>query len=147
MWDWSFRNGLISIGWHEVGNLDGASKDEIGQRYLEEYDNQAYPSLQRFWHDIDVGDRVIARAGLKRIVGIGTIESEPFFDLEVGRVVTGGMDTNIHPNLLRVKWMNHEHEFPNSVFSGHLKTVSELREGQKHWSALKEVLSQVWDVP
>lgn len=144
VWEWSLRNGLITIGWHEAGNLVGAPKEEIRRRYLETYDNQAYPSLQRFLHDIEIGDRVIARGGLKRIVGLGTVESSPYFDLELGRAVTGGRDENVHPNFMRISWMKFEHDFHHSVFSGHLKTVTELKGTDLHWPELRNVLRERW---
>ena len=147
VWDYSRRNDVISIGWHEVGDLTGASKKEIKDRHQAVYSEINYQSLQRFWHDIEPGDRVIARAGLKRVVGIGTVEGKPFFDLDRGREVTCGLDQNIHPNFLIVHWELFERESPYRIFRGHLNTVTELKETQKHWPAIKAVLQGAWDTP
>ncbi|MYC30883.1 MAG: hypothetical protein F4X65_12450 [Chloroflexi bacterium] len=146
VWDWSFTNGLITIGWHELGNLSGVSKAVIRKRFLDEFDQEGYQSLQRFWHDIEVGDRVIARGGLKRIVGVGTVAGKPEFDLELGKKVTGGLDDNIHPNFIKLNWLACQRQFPNSAFRGHLKTVSELKNTQKHWPEIRNALREVWQM-
>ena len=100
VWGYDLRQGVITIGWHEIGDLTGASKREIFERHQAYYSEKNYQSLQRFWHDIKVGDRIIARSGLQRIVGIGVVVGEPFFDLERGSEVTGGNGLKRPPQFL-----------------------------------------------
>ena len=155
-WDYCRRNGVIGIGWDLLGDLSRASRNEIKVLYLRqaEYrdnpetgnESRGYLSLQRFWHDIAIGDRVIARAGTKRIVGLGTVSLEAFCSLEMGEELRSGLPMNLHTYFIKVDWQDIEHVFPISVLPR--DTVAETKKTHKHWPALRNVLREVWqDVP
>ena len=74
-WKYDRENSVIAIGWYEVGDLSGASKSEIGRRYMQNWtdNSRGYVNLQRFWHNVKQYDRIIARYSLKRIVGVGVV--------------------------------------------------------------------------
>ena len=143
-WKYDRENSVIAIGWYEVGDLSGVSKSEIGSRYMQNWtdNSRGYVNLQRFWHDIKQNDRIIARYGLKRIVGVGVVTGKPFYDLAKGQLWTGGLPIRPHPNFLPVSWEEFDHEFKESVF--HRDTVFEVKETHKHWPTMKDALDQVW---
>ena len=153
-WKYDRENSVIAIGWYEVGDLSGVSKTEIKRRYIKRRFNdmknggdrsRGYLNLQRFWHDIKQNDRIIARYGLKRIVGVGVVTGKPFYDLAKGQLWTGELPIRPHPNFLPVFWEEFDHEFKERVF--HMDTVSEVKETHKHWPTLENVLNHVWDCP
>lgn len=153
-WKYDRENGVIAIGWCEVGDLFGLSRTEIKRRYIKHRyndmqnrgdDSRGYVNLQRFWHDIEQDDRIIARYGLKRIVGVGVVTDKPFYDLEKGKLWTGGLPIRPHPNFLPVAWEEFCHDFMESVF--HRDTVFQVKETHKHWPTLKNVLDRVWGRP
>ena len=151
-WDYCRKNGVIGIGWDLLGDLSLASRNEIKVLYLRqaEYRNnpetgnesRGYLSLQRFWHDIEIGDRVIARAGTKRIVGLGTVSTKAFYSLEMGEGLRSGLPMNLHAYFIRVNWQTVDHVFPISVLPR--DAVAETKKAHKHWPAFEGVLSQVW---
>ena len=146
-WEYAKENGVIAVGWYHVGDLTGASRNQIKNQYLNAYGKErgrGYIVLQRFWLDMKPGDRVIARYGLKKIVGLGTVAGNPCYDLEKGKEWAGELPLDPHPNFLRVSWQSYSHCFVDTVFQR--ITVSELKESHKHWPTVKETLAEVWNV-
>ena len=126
-WQYDRANGIMAIGW-DVGAP--SSRDDLEAKYAEVAHNAKYAHkeswtrhglnmLTKFWFDIQPGDRIIARAGRKRLVGVGTVQGSPYYASSKGS--TWGR------NFLPVSWDDiKKREFPNVVFGRH--TVSELQE-------------------
>ena len=150
-WDYCRRNGVKGIGWDLLGDLSLASKEEIKLLYQEQPEYRRNPKtgkksigylfLQRFWHDIELGDIIVARAGLKKIVATGVVFDKPYFDPEKGRRL---LYDDPHPNLLPVRWANLCMDFNDPLFSGHRGTVDELKESNRCWREVRNALDQVW---
>ena len=121
-WQSDRQHGVISIGW-DVG--EPHSTEDLEKKYAEaaadeDWTQHGLNMLKKFWFEIGPGDRVIARAGRKRIVGIGTVRGEPYFHPEDGESSWGG-------NFLPIEWDDVEEiEFPHIVFGMH--TIYELSE-------------------
>ena len=148
VWNYDKENGVIAIGW-DFGDLTGFSKETIKRKYLAEYadESRGYLSIQRFWCDISPDDRVIARRGTKKIVGVGTVTGAPIYDPDRGNFRTGGLPIWGYPNFLPVRWHLLD-EFNLRVSSLPRDTVAELKPSHKHWPALRNVLQEVWqDMP
>ena len=147
-WRYDLANSVISIGWYELGDLTGVPRNEIRRRYVQKFEDECareYINLQRFWHDISPGDRIIARFGVKKIVGLGTGIGLPYYDLIKGEEWTGGLPINPHLSFLPVNWKSLEgFEFRNSVFQRF--AVSELKREHKSWPQIEAVLDRVWDM-
>ena len=85
-WD-EFRNeGIMGLGWTELGDLNHyGSKKEIVQRLqeLENTDgskrNDATANYD-FYKTIEIGDVIIAKRGRQEYLGYGIVESEYFYD-------------------------------------------------------------------
>ena len=74
-----------------------------------------------FWFDIQPEDLIIARAGRKRLVGVGTVQGSPYFD-PANESLTWGR------NFLPVKWDDvAEGEFPLEA-KELIPTIRELTE-------------------
>lgn len=148
-WEFDKASGVIATGWYRVGDVSGKSRLQIKEQYLKVYGKErglGYVSIQRFWIDIKPGDLMIARYGLKEIVGLGKVAGAPFYSLEKGKEWAGGLPIDPHPNMIPVDWdtCTYSHLFPRAVFQR--ATVSELKRFHKHWPTIKEVLSDVWNM-
>lgn len=101
MWEEFYKQGIMGIGWDEIGDLRTfASKDEIKVRMKEvytpekEYKNDAHATWQ-FAHSIKPGDIVFVKKGMRLIVGRGIVESEYQY-VEDGEAYSR--------NIRKVKW-------------------------------------------
>jgi restriction system protein len=120
-WAFDRTNGTIALGWTELGDISGLDRDALEAHFKATYPNKTrgvqtreINMLWSFYHETDMGDRIIARRGRTKIVGIGTVEGAPFHDSEKGRarVSTG----HLYANFLPVKWDVREIDFGKMVF-------------------------------
>lgn len=146
-WDFCVRNGVIAIGWHQVGDLTGQTRAEIKEVYEETFKGertQGYLNLQRFWLDVNPGDRIVARYGTKVTVGIGTVMGKPYYDKQKGDDWTCGLPINPHPSFLSIKWDSLE----EITLPPHVQlprdTVHTIEERYKCWDAVSAILSRVY---
>lgn len=85
-WDEFYNDGIIAIGWDEIGDLSTYSnKNEIKKAMREKYDptkshkNSAHATWQ-FANEMKIGDVIFAKKGMNSIVGRGIVESDYEFD-------------------------------------------------------------------
>lgn len=87
-WDEYSKNGEIGIGWDELGPLSNYKKiEQVRDKYLEIWhpDNKDFASdapnqIWNFYKNIQIGDVIIARKGVKQIIGLGKVTSDYFYD-------------------------------------------------------------------
>lgn len=101
MWDDCQKNGIMSIGWNEIGDLNQfETKEDLEAAYDEAYSDTGTSGsnsklcLWVFCRDLRVGDIVYAKKGLSKIIGRGIVESEYNFDPE----------RNAYRHTRKVKW-------------------------------------------
>lgn len=87
-WDECYKNGIMLLGWGEIGDLNTFdSKDEMKQKMKEvygdtsSYKNSAHATWQ-FVHDLKPGDVVFVKKGIYGIIGRGIVESVYEYDAE-----------------------------------------------------------------
>ena len=83
-WEECRDNGYISIGWDELGDLTGASKEQFEQRRdaaLAKHSDWTKSGLGQVWRfsRIREGDRIIANSGKTKILGFGTVIGPYYF--------------------------------------------------------------------
>ena len=124
-WSYDRANGVITIGWSELGDLSGLSKEDISARFLEhkDWEPKARHQVIKFWTEIQEGDIVIARGGRKKAVGIGTVTGAVFYDMEKARERASGI-ANPFGNFLPVRWEQGEKEFPRTELG--MQTLYEM---------------------
>jgi hypothetical protein len=77
-----YREGIIAIGWDDLGDLTKySSVDEIRDAMKRSYGGQADPvhnalACYQFSREMKVGDVVFAKRGRKEVIGYGVIASE-----------------------------------------------------------------------
>jgi 5-methylcytosine-specific restriction enzyme B len=81
-WDEFYHDGIIAIGWNELGDLSKLQDlEEVTEKMREVYEREHNPmndarACYEFAHDMRPGDLVFAKRGRSRIVGYGTILGE-----------------------------------------------------------------------
>ena len=120
LWDECYNNGVMAIGWDEIGDLTAySSKDEMKQAMKEDIDpslsymNAAHATWQ-FVHDMKPGDIVFAKKGMYHIIGRGVVESEYVFD----------SSRTEYKNIRKVNW-THKGEWPHPG-QAVLKTLTDI---------------------
>ena len=100
MWEEFLSDGIMALGWDEIGDLNAyKSKAEMRRKLQEElggdtsYKNSVH-ALWQFVHEMKPGDIVFAKRGRTEILGKGIVESEYSYDEEGGG----------YPNIRKVRW-------------------------------------------
>ncbi len=142
VWRFDLANGVISIGWGQIGDVSKMSRE-----MLVETVDLAYPDkpkatrslfvnmLWSFYYKIKPGDIIIARRGRKIIAAVGEVVRAGFYDPKKDSILT--LSDKSHPNFLGVKWSN---QFRDKVFSSivfPMHSVYEIDETQ-YLSLIKE---------
>lgn len=85
-WDDFYRDGIIAIGWDDLGDLSQFDTlESMTDALVETYASDSQPkndalACYQFAHHMKPGDLILAKKGRSRIVGFGTIEGDYFFD-------------------------------------------------------------------
>ncbi|MDZ7816550.1 MAG: AAA family ATPase [Planctomycetota bacterium] len=110
--------GYISIGWSQMGDIQGISKEEFEKRAQEaarKHEGFTKAGAMQVWQFMKIkkGDRIVANKGTKKVVGIGVVTGEFYY-------VEGASFAYRIP----VNWYHRE---PRNVnFTGYLKTIIQL---------------------
>ncbi len=125
-WRYDRKNGVITIGW-DIGEKP-VSREHLAEKFAQlppeaKGKSHGLHMLTKFWFDIQPGDFIIARAGRKRIVGIGMILGEAYYDADKGPRTSGS-------SFRSVEWWNDIEEkwSPRIVFG--MQTVYEVSEAK-----------------
>ena len=85
-WDEFYNNGIMGIGWDQLGDLKQyPSKNEMKTKmkeiYGEEfsYKNAGHATWQ-FANDIQIGDVIFVKKGIKKLIGRGIVTSHYIYD-------------------------------------------------------------------
>ncbi|ETA80438.1 ATPase AAA [Youngiibacter fragilis 232.1] len=108
-WDDFYRQSVIGLGWHEIGDLTQyANKDDMKVALKEKrdpshsYKNATHATWQ-FVHEMKPGDIVFVKKGMYQLIGRGVVKSDYFFDTSI--------DSD-YPNLRRMDWTDNCLEQP-----------------------------------
>lgn len=88
LWSDFYKDGIMAIGWDDLGNLkEYESKEDVRKRVVELYREDKNTSakndttcLWQFANEIHVGDIIYVKHGRKQLFGRGIVESEYFYD-------------------------------------------------------------------
>lgn len=121
LWDDFYNNGLMGLGWHELGDLNAyVSKEEMAEKLRElrggdsSYKNSVH-AVWQFVHELKVGDIVFAKKGRTEILGRGIVESDYEYDEE---------HEGEYPNIRRVKWTHKGSWQSDEMFA--MKTLTDI---------------------
>jgi len=137
VWQYDLANNVIAIGWSELKDISsydqGTLRKAIEETYPETkagWKTWSFNSMRNFWHNIAVGDIVIARRGTKRIAGVGTVVKTAFYNEKMGYERVGKLTNDYYSNFIGVQWSSdiRDIEFENPVFS--FQTIYEIPENK-----------------
>lgn len=103
----------MAIGWEEMGDLSliPNSRESFKRSYVKTYPEAKKGSiatsagmLYRFVNEVQVGDYVVFPSKVDRMINLGMVESEYYFDT----------NTSLYPNRRKVTWLRH---LPRTAFS------------------------------
>lgn len=91
LWSQWRDEGHISIGWEELGDLSGFSREEFEEQRdeaLARHSDWTEEACEQVWKFINIqpGDRIVANRGTSQVLGIGTVVGPYYFvkDVEHG---------------------------------------------------------------
>lgn len=122
LWNQSFEDGIISIGWDSLGDLSNfQSQDEITEKLMGLKGGLGHtPSndslcCYQFVHEMKVGDLVIAKVGRKKVLGGGIVTSNYLYE----------PNREEHKHIREVKWLTSvKAELPGTGVA--TKTLTEI---------------------
>lgn len=126
VWQFDLANGLISIGWQNLGDVSRMSRDELIQAVASAYPDKPQQTkglianmLWSFYHEIRPGDFLIARRGRKVLAAVGEV-------IEAAVHTPGRNPAHGHRGYLKISWRDQPRNkaFPTVVFPMH--TLAEL---------------------
>ncbi|NIT56038.1 MAG: hypothetical protein GWN00_07305, partial [Aliifodinibius sp.] len=135
VWQFDLDNGLISIGWRELGDISEYNEEELRAAIERTYPNgsagnktKIFNMLWDFYHSIQEGDIVIARRGRKKIAAIGMVTRTAYYS-HAKNAEASGVD-NSYSNHIDVRWCDAPRDkvFDRIVFG--MQTLYEIGESQ-----------------
>ncbi|NLE37158.1 MAG: DUF1016 family protein [Pirellulaceae bacterium] len=104
VWQFDWANNVISIGWSRLGDISKIDRTALADAIANTFADKPPTTrglyanmLWAFYHEISLGDVIIARRGLKTLVGIGKV-------VELARYTPGRNPDNTHAHYLGVEW-------------------------------------------
>lgn len=132
VWKFNLANGIISIGWKELGDISAYGESQLKAAIEKTYPNNKsnqtlyFNMLWNFYHNIKPGDIVIARRGTKKVAAVGTVTQPAYFSYAKNIEASG--PEKAYSNHLGVRW--HEaprgKEFSTTVFG--IQTIYKITE-------------------
>jgi restriction system protein len=135
VWQFDLDNNVISIGWSQLGDVSQMSRETLCEAIAAAYPDKPRTTwglyanmLLAFYHEISVGDIVIARRGRKTLAAIGKVLRSAEF--APGRNPLLSSPDYSHHSFLGVEWQDQPRDtvFPTLVFP--MKTLTEFSEAQ-----------------
>ncbi|MEW5894460.1 MAG: PDDEXK nuclease domain-containing protein [Candidatus Omnitrophota bacterium] len=126
-WNYDLQNGTIAVGWSKLGDISRLNEKELKDKYLEHYspdDPADRNALWRFYHEISVGDVILARRGRKKLLAMGEVVGTAVYDLNKGKERIGNKEGYVYPNLISVKWEEKNIDYGRQVFA--IRTLYEI---------------------
>lgn len=121
-WPEYSKNGVMGIGWGQLGNLsDYDTHSEMVEKMQEIFDsNRSFKNdslaTWQFVHDISLGDIIYAKKGQSKLVGRGIVTSDYYYDANV---------KDDYKNFRKVEWINiGEWEHPGKAVTKTLTDIS-----------------------
>jgi predicted Mrr-cat superfamily restriction endonuclease len=81
-WQFDLANNIITIGWKELGDISKLTKEVLSEAVASTYSDKPAQTkglitnmLWSFYHEIQPGDFVVARRGLKVLAATGKVAS------------------------------------------------------------------------
>jgi len=111
VWQYNLKQGVISIGWWQMGDVSALDEDGLLKHIADTYDGyegggatNLARMFHKFFHDVKPGDTILARRGRKAIAGIGTVKRAAYYDPNKQNPATCNEEGNGFRNHIDVEW-------------------------------------------
>jgi len=139
-WDEFYEEGIMAIGWDELGDFNNYnSRDEIVDSMREKYNKPSSGFMNDslccfdFANTINKGDIIICKKGRQSYIGYGIVTSDYFYD---------NSKDDFH-HIRKVEWIKRGHwEETSSIV---LKTLTDITKYPDYVNRLKELLGMQTD--
>ena len=137
VWQFDQTNNTISIGWSQLGDVSKMDRQTLANAVAQAYPGSPMATkslfanmIWAFYHEIGLGDIVLARRGRKTLAAVGTVTKTAYY--APGKNPHLSMPGNSHPNFIDVAWQDQPRDkvFNSIVFPMH--TLSVLSDTQYH---------------
>ena len=140
VWSYDLANGVIVIGWDQVGDPSGLTRYELARRFDEKCPE--WPGGEHqvwdFYNEIQMEDVILARKGLMYCVGLGRVTTPPWFDENNGRTRVSGLSSTVRSNFLGVEWQKDFRPVAvQNLF--HRNTVNQIKDPSRYSDVLRQL--------
>jgi len=129
IWEFDKTNNTISVGWGELGDISKMDRITLTNKIAEKWPgSRGAKMIWAFYHEIKLGDIILARRGRKTLVSVGKVTKEAYYELGKNPLLSPPNDS--HPNFIDVEWFDQPQnkEFSDIIFPMH--TVYEISDAQ-----------------
>lgn len=137
MWGDFEQNNIIGIGWRELGDLKQYnSKREIAEtikemRELENNPSNAALANYQFAFEMKIGDYVLIKAGIKKLIGLGKITSDYIYD----------PSRDGYHSIRNVEWLKMG-EWDTGELNLHTKTLTDITPYEDYVKDLLKIMNE-----
>lgn len=129
VWKYNLEEGVISIGWRELGDISQLKAEQIRSRIMRKSPDKSSGkatehsnTLYAFYHKIRPGDIVFARRGRNVIAAVGVVEDSAQYDpsrmVHIFKAFGPGSVKFSYPHHLAINWRSNPRDvdFGREVF-------------------------------
>jgi len=86
MWKEFYDSGVMGLGWDYLGDLSHYdTREDIEAAMMKNREDEVVPrndslAVWDFFHDMDIGDVIFVKQGIRELIGKGVVTGEYFFD-------------------------------------------------------------------
>ena len=123
-WDEFYKNATLAIGWTEIADLRNFNNKEEIKKALQIASESKSPdksalALWQFANEINVGDIVFVKNGVKKIIGKGVVKSDYFYD-----------KNKFYPHIRKIDWIKKgEWSYPKGQLP--MKTLTKITDNKE----------------
>lgn len=135
-WDEFREQGIMAIGWDEIGDLrDYKTKKNIADHLNEIYESEGKRTndslaLWQFCKEVQVGDRIFAKAGSKTLLGVGEVISDYKYD----------SDRDEYKHVRKVQWTKTGHWVLEEKFA--IKTLTDITAYEEFCNKIDRLINE-----
>lgn len=136
MWDEFIEKGIMAIGWGKVSDLKKFNtKDEMKEQLKIAYGTQSNHrnsglALWQFCYEIQIGDKIYAKVGMKTLLGIGEVTSDYEYD----------DNTEEYKHVRHVKWLKTGRWELSEKFA--IKTLTDITDFEEFCESLEKIVNE-----
>ena len=140
-WNEFYNDGIMGIGWNEIGNLkEYSEKDNIKLKLQEIYNDSSshkndVHALWQFANEMQIGDIVFAKKGMGKIIGRGIVESNYEYNEEY--------DYN---HIRKVNW-THKGNWPYEEGKLAMKTITDITNYNELVNTIEDLVNDGFEPP